>query len=51
MKKCKENKMATISMLQMVADYAKKDKHMKTIIFHVLSYEENSISDFNVFPG
>ena len=24
MKKCKENKMATISMLQMVADYAKK---------------------------
>ena len=45
--------MATISMLQMVADYAKKDysscsakkthKNMTKLIFHVLSYEENYI--------
>ena len=51
MKKCKENKMATISMLQMVADYAKKDyiscsankkhKNMKKLIFHV--FEKNYV--------
>ena len=45
--------MATITMLQMVADYAKKDyiscsankkhKNMTKLIVHVLSYEENYI--------
>ena len=53
MKKCKENKIATISVLQMVADYAKKDyilcsankkhKNMTKLIFHVLLYDENYI--------
>ena len=53
MKKCKENKMATISMLQMVADDAKKGyilcsankthKNMTKFIFDVLSYKENYI--------
>ena len=53
MKKCKESKIATINMLQMVADYVKKDyiscsankkhKNMTKLIFHVLSYEENYV--------
>ena len=53
MKKFKENNMATTSMLQMVADYAKKHyiscsankkhKNMTKLMFHVLSYEDNYI--------
>ena len=59
MKKCNENKMATISMLQMVVDYAKKDyiscstnkkhKNMTQLIFHVENYIRSAFREILTF--